>query len=62
MTAAQLFSQQQIDSKKSVYSQVPSTPGGAPAPIAVPPAQAPSWVPWAVGAAVGGTVLYFLLR
>lgn len=26
------------------------------------PAPSPAWVPWAVGAALGGVVLYFLVR
>lgn len=32
------------------------------APQASEPASTPSWVPWVVGATIGGIVLYFAVR
>ncbi len=42
-------------------SKLPASPYGAQVtdPVVTP---TPAWVPWAVGAAVGGAVLFLLLR
>ncbi len=40
---------------------VPYAPSADPTP-APAPKTTPAWVPWAVGAALGGGILYLLLR
>jgi hypothetical protein len=37
----------------------PYAPSAAPAPA---PKTTPVWVPWAIGAAIGGGILYLLVR